>query len=204
VPLGIRSIAVTGSKPQSSVIAPKCARFWRKAVRIEHTSNSRSRSTVLKTARDTSPNSLPLFTLAHSDALVWREEVLGPAGGLNLGLSASGGCSRGLGLDPSDGRAPGGRAHLPNSRYNTSRRRVWARPNRLRRTAGESNIQRASDTCGLRDTSSRSPTHNLDPDSLERRRAAVGAAVDQSIFQMICQRRPKILPPLRTLRALSS
>jgi len=48
---------------------------WRKAVRIEHTSNSRSRSTVLKTARDTSPNSLPLSTLAHVETDLPLERI---------------------------------------------------------------------------------------------------------------------------------
>ena len=41
-------------------------------MRIEHTSNSKSRSTVLKTARDTSPNSLPLIKVTQSNCRATR------------------------------------------------------------------------------------------------------------------------------------
>ncbi len=37
-------------------------------MRIEHTSGSESRPTVLKTVQDTSPNSLPIFLHCHSSA----------------------------------------------------------------------------------------------------------------------------------------
>ena len=49
------AFCIQAMKPQAAAIRGR--RYgvkWRKAVRIEHTSSSRSRTTVLKTARDTS------------------------------------------------------------------------------------------------------------------------------------------------------